>query len=72
LREYQRALNCGKLNQMNKTKISALKDGQQFYLSPRKKVLYRLDTVEKSIAVITSVSSGRTFHKAKKSICFLP
>ena len=55
-----------------KSKISKLKDGEQFYLSPRKKTLDRLDTFEKSQAVITSISSGRKFHKPKKSICYVP
>lgn len=54
-----------------KQKISNLKDGAEFYLSPRKKVAYRLDTFEGSQAVITSIESGRTFHKAKKSVCYL-
>jgi hypothetical protein len=53
-----------------KQKIGNLKDGAEFYLSPRKKVLYRLDTFEGSIAVISSVSSGRTFHKPKKTVCY--
>jgi hypothetical protein len=56
---------------MNKTKIGSLKDGAEFYLSPRKKVLYRLDTFEGKEAVITSVQSGRTYHKPKKAVCFL-
>jgi hypothetical protein len=54
-----------------KQKLGTLKDGAEFYLSPRKKVLYRLDTFEGSQAVITSVGSGRTFHKPKKTICYL-
>jgi hypothetical protein len=29
---------------MKQQKIGNLKDGAEFYLSPRKKVLYRLDT----------------------------
>jgi hypothetical protein len=53
-----------------KTKISELKDGAEFYLSSRKKILYRLQTFEGSQAVITSVSSGRTFHKPKKAVCY--
>jgi hypothetical protein len=56
---------------MTKTKIGSLKDTTEFYLSPRKKVKYRLDTFEKGAAVITSVGSGRTFHKPKKTICYL-
>lgn len=51
-------------------KISGLKDGQKFYLSPRKNTVYRLDTFEKSVAVITSISSGRTFHKPKNTPCY--
>lgn len=54
-----------------KSKLSNLKDGAQFYLSPRKKVLYRLDTFEGSTAVISSVSSGRTFHRPKKTVIYL-
>jgi hypothetical protein len=54
-----------------KSKLGNLKDGQQFYLSPRKKTLYRLDTFEGSIAVISSVSSGRTFHRPKKTVIYL-
>lgn len=54
-----------------KQKIGNLKDGAEFYLSPRKKVLYKLDTFEGSIAVISSVSSGRTFHKPKKTVCYV-
>jgi hypothetical protein len=54
------------------TKISSLKDGQKFYLSPRKKVIYRLDTFEGNQAVITSIESGRTFHKPKKQFAIWP
>jgi hypothetical protein len=54
-----------------KSKLGNLKDGQTFYLSPRKKVLYRLDTFEGSTAVISSVGSGRTFHRPKKTICYI-
>jgi hypothetical protein len=54
-----------------KQRLSSLKDGAEFYLSPRKKVLYRLDTFEGSIAVISSVGSGRTFHRPKKTICYI-
>jgi hypothetical protein len=59
------------MNKYQFSRIGNLKDGAEFYLSPRKKVLYRLDTFEKSIAVITSVQSGRTYHKPKKAVCFL-
>lgn len=56
---------------MTTTKLSNLKDGQQFFLSKRKKTLYRLDTFEGKEAVITSISSGRTFHKPKKTVVYL-
>jgi hypothetical protein len=54
-----------------KSKLGNLKDGAQFCLSPRKKVLYRLDTFEGSTAVISSVGSGRTFHRPKRTVVFL-
>jgi hypothetical protein len=57
---------------MTTTKIYLLKDGASFALSKRSKVSYRLDTIEKSQAVITSLSSGRTYHKSKKTVCYIP
>lgn len=54
-----------------KSKISQQKDGAQFFLSQRKKTLYRLDTLEGNQAVITSISSGRTYHKPKKTTCYV-
>jgi hypothetical protein len=64
--------NMSKLKKrsIDRNKISGLKDGAEFYLSPRKKVLYRLDTFEGSLAVITSLQSGLTFHKPKKTVCY--
>lgn len=63
----------GKLKKrsIDRNKIGGLKDGSEFYLSPRKKVLYRLDTFEGSVAVVTSLQSGLTFHKPKKTVCYL-
>jgi hypothetical protein len=53
-----------------KSKLGYLKDGQQFYLSPRKKVLYRLDTVKGGMATFTSLTSGLTFIRPKKTVCY--
>lgn len=53
------------------TKISKLKDGQEFYLSPRKKTKYRLDTKQwRQGVLITSLESNRTYNKPGNTVCY--
>jgi hypothetical protein len=60
------------MNDMTKTKISALKDGAEFYRSKKTKVLYRLDTFEKGgIAVISAKISNRTYRVPKRTVIYL-
>jgi len=47
-------------------KISQLKDGQLFRLTP-KGVIYELQTIGKKHAVFTSKNSGRTYTRGLKT-----
>jgi len=52
-------------------KISQLKDGQLFRLTP-KGVIYELQTIGKKHAVFTSINSGRTYTRGLKTEVYIP
>lgn len=58
------------MSKQKQTRIADIKDGFQFYLSKRKKTLYRLDKIDKGTAIITSLDSWRTYYKPKKTVCY--
>jgi len=51
-------------------KIKNLKDGQQFKLSKRSKVIYELNRKFKGKASFTSLTSKRTFIKEQSTVVY--